>query len=78
METLQIRLPRKQLSQIDREVREGIYRSRSEAVRDALERLNFLALMDSLGDIIKKEGLKKEEALKELKKIRAELYKKYI
>ena len=78
METLQIRLPKKQITRLDREVKGGEYRSRSEAIRVALEKLSFLASMDALRDILRKGGLGEKEGLKELEKIRTEIYRKYI
>lgn len=78
METLQIRLPEEQIQNIDLQIKKGVFKSRSDAVRNALERLRFLALMDSFRDVIEKEEVSKENLLKELKKIRKELYKKYL
>lgn len=78
METLQIRLPKDLITLVDRAVRKGLYRSRSEAVRNALERMQFLAAFEALGDLFRKEGIDKTEVLEELGKIRKQVYKKYL
>jgi len=39
MQTLQIRLTKKQLKEIEKLVKKGIYSSRNEAIRDAVRRL---------------------------------------
>lgn len=69
METLQIRLPEEQVQNIDFQIKRGVFKSRSDAIRNALERLRFLALMDSFRDVIEKEEVSKENLLKELKKM---------
>ena len=78
METLQIRLSEKQVRRIDEAVRKGTYKSRSEVIRDAMERMEFLAALNELGDIIREENVSKEELFRELGKIRKEIYKKYL
>lgn len=78
METLQIRLPKEQVQRLDRAIKEGVYRSRSEAVRDSLERMAFLSLLSRFQELIEKESIPKEELLKELQKARQGLYKKYL
>ncbi|MDA2922686.1 hypothetical protein MYX07_05490 [Patescibacteria group bacterium AH-259-L07] len=78
METLQIRLPEKQLQDIDLQVKKGVFKSRSDAVRSALERLRFLAFMDAFRDVIEKENVNKKDLLKELQNARRELYRQYL
>lgn len=46
MQTVQVRLPRQQLKQIDNEVRQGRYQSRSEAIRSALDKLGLFAAVE--------------------------------
>jgi Arc/MetJ-type ribon-helix-helix transcriptional regulator len=78
METLQIRLPKPIVQLLDRTIQKGLYKSRSEAIRDSLERMAFLSALDNIGNIIQEEGAKKEDLLRELKNIRKEVYKKYL
>lgn len=63
METLQIRLPEKQVDEIDEKVRKGVYASRSEAIRTMLREFESIeetfAIMSNpkfVADI--KQGLK--------------------
>ena len=78
METLQIRLPQKQLREIDTKVRKGTYRSRSEAIRDYIDRIEFLSLIDEFQKIIEDRGVPKKELLKAAREARSKLYKKYL
>jgi Arc/MetJ-type ribon-helix-helix transcriptional regulator len=78
METLQIRLPKTALQKIDREVRNGVYRSRSEAVRDALERIELLSVFGAFRSLIEEEGIDKKALLQGAAKIRGQLYKSYL
>jgi len=51
METLQIRLPKRQVDEIDEMVEEGIYASRSEAIRTMLRELESIEeTMEILSD----------------------------
>ncbi|MFC1455030.1 ribbon-helix-helix protein, CopG family [Candidatus Undinarchaeota archaeon] len=60
METLQIRLPSKQLREIDMLVKEGEYASRSEAIRTMLK--EFEAMEETL------EILQDKELMKDIKR----------
>ncbi len=78
METVQVRLTESQVKGLDELVKEGIYSSRGEAVRDAVRRLELIAKVNELQKLAKRKGIKKEEWLEELEKVGDELYmKKY-
>lgn len=78
METVQVRLTESQVKGLDELVKEGIYSSRGEAVRDAVRRLELIAKVNELQKLAKRKGIKKEELLEELEKVGDELYmKKY-
>jgi len=72
---LSFRLSKKGLEEIDSLVKAGLYKSRSEVVRDAVRRLieskRFL-----LEPSLKVEPLKPSEVMKELRNIRGELWRK--
>lgn len=78
METVQIRLPKTTLKKIDQTVRDGIYRSRSEAIRDALGRIETLSLFEAFRRLVEQEGVDKEALLKETTKMRKHLYQSYL
>lgn len=73
METIQIRVTKKQLHEVDKLVKYGVYNSRSEAVRDAVRRLQLLATLTELQEKAKEKGIKQEELLEELRKVRNEV-----
>ena len=74
METVQIRLTESQVKGLDNLVREGVYSSRGEAVRDAVRRLEFMASLQELQKLAKAKGVTKDELLEELNKVGDELY----
>jgi len=78
MQTIQIRLPKEQLEKIDKEVKSGLYKSRSEAVRDYLKRMEFLEMFDNFQQIIDKESIDRENLTDTLSSIRKKVYKKYL
>ncbi len=78
METIQIRLPKRQMRRIDKGVRAGFYRSRSEAIRGDLDRLEALRIFSDLQRVIEGSGVRKSELLKEAEKVRREIYKQYL
>jgi len=57
METLQIRLTKEQLKQIDERVKRGEYPSRSEAIRDFVRKAEFLELFERFFAIASKNPL---------------------
>jgi len=69
------RLPKKHLEKIDYLVKAGLYKSRSEAVRDAVRRL-IESKRFSLAPSLKAEPLSPDEVVRELRKIRGELWHK--
>lgn len=78
MNTLQIRLPTSQVKKIDQSVKNGLYRSRSEAIRDALDRLEFITLMDSFQQTIERSGTDKKILLQGVRTMRQKLYPSYL
>lgn len=78
MDTLQIRLPKRQIRRIDHGVKSGLYQSRSEAIRRSLDRLDALEAFDELQKIIADSGMSKKDLLREAEKVRSEIYKNYI
>lgn len=73
METIQIRLTKNQVDELDRLVEYGLYSSRGEAVRDAVRRLELLVTLTELQKKAEKKGIKKEELLRELKVVKNDL-----
>ncbi len=73
METVQVRLTRNQVNELDELVKEGIYGSRGEAVRDAVRRLELMNRISELQKLAGKKGIKKSELLKELEKVENDL-----
>ena len=69
------RLPKKHLEKIDSLVKAGLYKSRSEAVRDAVRRL-IESKKFSLTPSLKAEPFNPDEVMRELRKIRGELWQK--
>ncbi len=78
MDTLQIRLPRQLVRDIDRDVRRGVYRSRSDAIRMKLERQELLSIFRELQGVFEEEGMNKNELSVALKEARNALYKRYL
>jgi Arc/MetJ-type ribon-helix-helix transcriptional regulator len=74
METLQVRLTEQQVKGLDVMVRQGVYSSRGEAVRDAVRRLEILTTIQSLQKLAKDKGVTREELIGELNKVGNELY----
>ena len=76
MDTIQIRLNPFWLKRIDQLVKEGIYSSRSEAVRDAVRRV-IIPSIDWAKEVgtIKWDG---KDSVKEIRKIRRKLSKQPI
>ena len=66
------------MRRIDRSVRAGLYRSRSEAIRGDLDRLEALRIFSELQKVIEGSGVKKADLLKEAEKVRREIYKQYL
>jgi len=71
---LSFRLPKKHLEEIDSLVKAGLYKSRSEAVRDAIRQL--IKIEKVLVTSSKVESLSPDEVMRELRKIRRELWQK--
>jgi Arc/MetJ-type ribon-helix-helix transcriptional regulator len=46
MQTVQIRLPKERVRQIDKEVKMGRYHSRSEAIRSAIEKNEIFSMFE--------------------------------
>jgi Arc/MetJ-type ribon-helix-helix transcriptional regulator len=78
METLQIRLPKRQMRRIDKGIRAGFYRSRSDAIRGDLDRLEALRIFSELQKVFESSGVKKADVLKEAEKVRREIYTQYL
>ncbi len=56
METLQIRLTKRLVEELDKLVKEGFYSNKSEAVRDAVRRLVLEHELGELGEALGEEG----------------------
>jgi Arc/MetJ-type ribon-helix-helix transcriptional regulator len=78
MQTVQIRLPEEQLKKIDKEVKSGLYKSRSDAIRDYLSRIEFLKMFDDFQEIIDQENIDKKQLTVALSSARKKLYRKYL
>ncbi len=78
MQTVQIRLPEEQLKKIDKEVKSGLYKSRSDAIRDYLSRIEFLKMFDDFQEIVDQENINKKELTTALSLARRKLYRKYL
>ncbi len=78
MQTLQIRLPEEQLKKIDKEVKSGLYKSRSEAIRDYLARMDFLKMFDDFQEIIDQDNVDKKKLSETISSARKKLHKKYL
>ncbi len=78
MQTVQIRLPEEQLKKIDKEIKGGLYKSRSEAIRDYLARIEFLKMFDDFQEIVSQENINREELTDSISSARKKLYKKYL
>ena len=76
MKTVQIRLTPEQLEEIDRKVKQGIYRSRSEAIRDYIRKAEFFEALIQFRKLLSRAGLKEEEIWDDPEKIRKALYEK--
>ena len=77
METIQIRLPKQDLQSIDRDVRHGLYQSRSDAFRRMYAQTELIKIFSEFEKIFKQSGVSKKELLAGLKEARTRLYKKY-
>jgi Arc/MetJ-type ribon-helix-helix transcriptional regulator len=73
--SLSLRLPKKRLEEIDSLVEAGFYKSRNEAMRDAVRRL-IKSKRVSLALSLKGEPFNPDKVMKELRKIRGELWQK--
>ncbi len=72
MDTVQVRLTKKQVNELDKLVKYGIYSSRGEAVRDAVRRLELLVTLTELQKKAKEKDITREELLKELEVVKNE------
>lgn len=73
METIQIRLPEKEVKDIDRRVRKREYPSRSEAIRDMIRRAELFEVMSGFMNLVKEEGVGRKDISKE--GVRKEVYR---
>ena len=72
MDVIQIRLPEKEVSEIDRRVKKGEYPSRSEAIREMVRRAELFEAMSAFMGLVKEEGISSKEIDKS---VREEAYK---
>jgi len=70
---ISFRLSKKHLEEIDSLVKAGLYKSRSEAIRDAVKELIETKRV-SLVTLPRAEPLSPDQVMRELKKIREELW----
>jgi len=64
MDVVQIRLPGRELKDIDMRVRRGDYPSRSEAIRDMIRRAELFDVMNEFMGLVKDEGITLTQAPK--------------
>jgi|GEM_PF-724552 len=76
MKTIQIRLTHEQLEDIDRKVKQGIYQSRSEAIRDYIRKAEFFDALIQFRKLVSQAGLKEEDIWDDAEEIRKALYEK--
>lgn len=72
MDVIQIRLPGKEVSEIDKRVKKGEYPSRSEAIREMVRRAELFEAMSAFMGLVKEEGISSKEIDKS---VREEAYK---
>ncbi len=77
-QTIQIRLPAPALKLLDQKVRSGIFKSRSEAVRNYIRSMQLLDLMREFEAVTERAKLDKDGLLKHLSKVREEIYQGYV
>ncbi|MBL7206197.1 MAG: ribbon-helix-helix protein, CopG family [Candidatus Aenigmarchaeota archaeon] len=70
LKTIQARIPEKLYEELEQRVELGMYASTSEVMRDALRKMFVEQSRTFLRDLAKEKGIKKEELLEELWKIR--------
>ncbi|MFW5946818.1 MAG: ribbon-helix-helix domain-containing protein [Candidatus Natronoplasma sp.] len=72
MEKVQVRFPTEDLRKIEKEVEEGKYPNKSEAIRDKVRKSYILEAIVHMREAT--EGLDEEEELKKLEKTREKKY----
>lgn len=75
MEKVQVRFPQEDLKRINKEVKEGKYPSKSEAIRDKVRKSYLLEAIVHMRTAT--EDLDKEESLEKLEETRAKKYEKF-
>ncbi|KXB08310.1 hypothetical protein AKJ56_01565 [candidate division MSBL1 archaeon SCGC-AAA382N08] len=75
MEKVQVRFPRKDLEKIEREVEEGKYPNKSEAIRDKVRKSYILEAIVQMRKAT--EDMNQDKALKKLNATRAEKYEEF-
>ncbi len=75
MEKVQVRFPPEDIRRIEKEVEEGKYPNKSEAIRDKVRKSYILESIVHMREAT--EGLDKEEELERLEKIREKTYEEY-
>ena len=76
MKAVQIRLTPEQLESIDRKVKQGLYRSRSEAIRDYIRKAEFFDSLVQFRKLASEAGLR-EEDWEDNEVLRRKLYAKF-
>ena len=76
MKTVQIRITPEQLEMIDRQVREGRFQSRSEAIRDYIRKAEFFEALLRFRRLTQEAGLSEEEIFQDDETLRKALYEK--
>lgn len=76
--TIQIRLPEGQLKRLDERIKKGEFKSRSEAVREYIQRMEFLSLVREFQKITEKGKVDKKSVLSNLERVRQEIYRGYL
>lgn len=75
MEKVQVRFPREDLEKIEKEVKEGKYPNKSEAIRDKVRKSYILEAVVQMRRAT--EGIDREEALEKLEEHRTEKYEEF-
>ncbi|MEK9147740.1 MAG: ribbon-helix-helix domain-containing protein [Patescibacteria group bacterium] len=71
---IQIRLPKRQIITIDKKVKQKDYSSRSEAIRDYINKIETLETLRRFQELTFKENLNTKKLLTGLKNIRKQVY----
>ena len=75
MVSVQVRFPPEELKRIDNYIKNGEFSSRAEFIRDAVRKAEMLRAIQTLREIMNKEGVSEKDLIEGGKKIRNKLFK---